>query len=131
MAKTSGQTGKGKQAKLSGPSKLKRGDTVMVISGGNKKVRPIKGQTGKIVRFVDEGRRAVVEGLNLVTRHQKAKGPGKTAGKVRMESPIQVSRLMFFAEKIKRPVRLSVNFLADGTRVRGYKNPETGKFEQI
>ena len=112
-------------------TRLKQGDTVMVMAGGNKKTRPIKGQTGKITRFVDNGERAIVEGLNLVTRHQKAKGPGKPSGKVSKESPINVSRLMYYAEKIKRPVRLSVSFLADGKKVRGYKDPESGKFVQI
>lgn len=110
---------------------LKRGDTVMVISGGNKKTRPIKGRTGKIVRFVDGGARAVVEGLNMVTRHQKAKGPGKPAGKVAMEAPINVARLMFYAEKIKRPVRLASQKLADGSKVRGYRDPSSGEFVQI
>jgi large subunit ribosomal protein L24 len=112
-------------------TRLKKGDTVMVMSGGNKKTRPIKGQTGKILRFVDNGQRAIVEGLNTMTRHQRAKGPSKPAGKIVKEAPMQISRLMYYVEKIKRPVRLTVSFLADGTKVRGYKDPETKKFVQL
>ena len=116
--------------KKSGKSSLRKGDTVMVISGGNKKTRPLKGKTGKILRFVGRDR-AIIEGLNLVTRHQKAKGPGKNAARVQKEAPLAVSRLMFYVEKIKRPVRLKHATLADGARVRGYKDPVSGEFIQI
>ncbi len=133
MAANRAGKGNSKKAKatLFGETKLRRGDTVMVISGGNKKVRPIKGQTGKITRLIDDGQRAIVEGLNRMTRHQKAKGPDKPAGKVSIEAPINIARLMYYAEKIKRPVRLSVSFLTDGTKVRGYKDPKSKEFVQI
>ena len=109
---------------------LRRGDVVMVISGGHKKKRPIKGQTGKIVRFVG-AQRAIVEGLNMVTRHRRAKGPGQQSARVQMEAPIHVARLMFYAEKLKRPVRLKHSVLADGRKVRGYKDPQSSEFVQI
>jgi len=125
------RSAKKSQPKPAVKTRLKMGDTVMVMSGGNKKTRPIKGQTGKLLRFVDNGARAIVEGLNLMTRHQKAKGPSKPAGKIVKEAPMQVSRLMYYAEKIKRPVRLTVSFLADGTKVRGYKDPKTKSFVQL
>jgi len=108
---------------------IRRGDTVMVIAGGNKKKRPIKQQTGKVVRIV--GDRVIVEGLNMVTRHQRALGPDKPAGKVRKEAPIHISNVMFYAEKLKKPVRLCHRILADGKKVRGYVNPETKQFEQV
>lgn len=111
---------------------LRRGDMVMVVSGGNKKTRPLKGQVGKIIRFVGKDRsKAVVEGLNMITRHQRAKGPGQPAARVSKEAPMAVSRLMYYVEKIKKPVRLCHNVLADGKKVRGYKDPETGSFVQI
>jgi len=111
---------------------IRRGDTVMVIAGGNSKnaKRVLKGQVGKVARFVGEDR-VVVEGLNMVTRHQRATGPDKPAGKVQKEAPIHVSNVMYYAEKIKRPVRLKHNTLADGKKVRGYIDAKTKKFEQI
>ena len=109
---------------------LKRGDLVMVISGGNEKKRPNKGKTGKIRRFVGDDR-VVVEGLNFVTRHQRQAGPNKPAGKIPRESPIHVSNVMFYAEKLKRPVRIKHKVLADGRKVRGYNDPKTREFVQI
>ncbi len=108
---------------------LKRGDTVMVIAGGNNQKRPNKGKTGKILRFV--GDRAVIEGLNFVSRHQRQSGPNKPSGKVPKEAPIHVSNLMFYAEKIQRPVRIKHKTLTDGTKVRGYLDPKSKEFVQI
>lgn len=111
---------------------LKAGDTVMVIAGGNKQKRPNKGQTGKIVRFTGKNKdRAVVEGVNMVTKHQRATQPGQSSGKLNIEASIHVSNLMFYAEKAKRPVRLKHKLLDDGRKVRGYLDPENKEFVQI
>ena len=121
-----------KTANKMGVTSLRRGDMVMIIAGGNKTNRPLKGQVGKLLRFVGKDRsRAIVEGMNLVTKHQRAKGPGQTAARVKKEAPIHVSRLMYYAEGLKKPVRLGHAVLADGTKVRGYRNPESGEFVQI
>jgi large subunit ribosomal protein L24 len=119
-------------AKKAAKHTIRRGDTVMVIAGGNSKnsKRVLKGQIGKVARFVGEDR-VVVEGLNMVTRHQRALGPDKPAGKVQKEAPIHVSNVMYYAEKIKRPVRLKHKLLADGKKVRGYVDSKTKQFEQI
>lgn len=123
---------KTKKANEFKPTLLKKGDKVMVIAGGNKKTRAIKGQTGKILNFVGTDRqKALVEGLNLITRHQRAKTVGEKSGKVVKEAPIHVSRLMYFADKINKPVRLCTSKLADGTKVRGYKDAQSKNFVQI
>ena len=114
------------------PSSLKRGDTVMVIAGGNKHKRPNIGKVGKILRFVgDKKDRVVVEGVNLMIKHQRATGPNKPSGKISREIPVHVSNVMYYVDKIKRPVRVRYNFLADGRKVRGYLNPETKEFVQL
>ena len=111
---------------------LRRGDMVMVISGGSGTKRVVKGRVGKIVRFVGkEKNRAIVEGLNMVTRHTKAKKPGEKAARIQVEAPIAISRLMYYVEKIKKPVRLGHGLLADGKKVRGYKDPQNGEFVQL
>jgi large subunit ribosomal protein L24 len=109
---------------------LKRGDIVMVVAGGHKDKRPNKGKTGKIMRFVGDDK-AIVEGLNIVTRHQRQAGPNKPAGKVPKEAPIHVSNLMFYVEKLKRPMRLKHKTLTDGKKVRGYTDPSSKEFVQI
>ncbi|MCB0338760.1 MAG: 50S ribosomal protein L24 [Bdellovibrionales bacterium] len=110
-------------------SKLKAGDTVMVIAGGNEKKRPNKGKVGKILQV--RGNRVVVEGLNKFVRHQRALGPDKPAGKIEREASIHTSNVMYYAEKLKKPVRLRYQVLEDGTKVRGYLDSETKKFVQV
>ena len=123
---------KAKQETIQIATHLKTGDTVMIISGGNKKKNQLKGKTGKILRFVGKDRsRAVIEGLNIVTRHRRAAGPDKPAGKIKREAAVHVSKLMYYAEKAKKPVRLRHNRLADGTKVRGYLDPKSKEFVQI
>jgi large subunit ribosomal protein L24 len=111
---------------------LKKGDLVMVIAGGNKDKRPIKGQVAKIKAIVgDRNERVVLEGLNLFTKHKKAQAPGQEGGKIQVERPMHISNVMYYVEKLKKPVRLVKSTLADGKKVRGYKDPSSKKFVQI
>ncbi|MCB0351960.1 MAG: 50S ribosomal protein L24 [Bdellovibrionales bacterium] len=111
---------------------LKKGDPVMVIAGGHKVKRPNKGKVGKIMSFVGKERdRVIVEGINMITKHQRATAPGKPAGKLQKEGSIHISNVMYYVEKIKSPVRLRHQFLEDGKKVRGYIHPENGEFVQL
>ncbi len=111
---------------------LKKGDPVMVISGGNKKKgKVLKGQVGKILRFVPSRHRVVVEGLNIVVRHKRAARPGEASGQIRKEGSVHISNVMFYAEQFKKPVRIRFKVLENGNKVRGYTNPKTKAFEQI
>jgi large subunit ribosomal protein L24 len=125
--------GKGKNDKVAKfVTSLKIGDKVMVIVGGNpKKRKELKGQVGKILKFIPKRGRVIVEGLNMVTRHQRAKSAQEPAGKVLKEGSIEISNVMYYAEAIKKPVRLSSITLDSGKRVRAYKNPETKKLVAI
>lgn len=109
---------------------LRKGDLVMVIAGGNAKKRPNIGKTGKIVSFVG-AERAIVEGVNFITRHQRQTGPNQPSGKISKEGSIHISNLMYYVEKIKRPVRLKHKTLADGKKVRGYLDTKSKEFVQI
>lgn len=114
------------------PTFLKRGDPVMVIAGGNKSKRPIKGQVSKIKAIVGaKGDRVLLDGLNTFIRHKKATAPGEEAGKIQIEQSVHISNVMYYVEALKRPVRLAKEVSADGKRVRGYRDPETDKFVQI
>ncbi|MBL7811526.1 MAG: 50S ribosomal protein L24 [Bacteroidetes bacterium] len=67
---------------------VKKGDTVKVIAGDD------KGKTGKVLRVITSENRAVVEGLNLVTKHFKPSAQN-TSGKIeKIEAPIHLSNLM-------------------------------------
>lgn len=114
------------------PTALKKGDPVMVIAGGNKNKRPLKGQVSKIKAIVGEkGDRVILDGLNIFVRHKRAQGPGQEGGKVSVEQSVHISNVMYYVEKLKSPVRLVKNVTADGKRVRGYKDPKTKNFVQL
>lgn len=66
---------------------VKKGDTVYVNSGNN------KGQTGKVLQVLVKERRAVVEGVNMVSKSQKPSAKNPQGGIVKQEAPIQVSKL--------------------------------------
>lgn len=111
------------------PTALKKGDSVMVIAGGNKSKRPIKGQVAKIRAIVGEkGDRVILEGLNVYTRNKRATRPGEESGKIQVEKSVHISNVMYYVEKLKKPVRLCKETSADGKRVRGYRDPSSKKF---
>jgi len=113
-------------------SALRKGDPVMVIAGGNKQKRPLKGQVGKILGFRGKDKsRVLIEGVNMHTKHQRQTAPGRSAGKIQKESAVHISNVMYYVEKLKKPVRLRHSFLQDGKKVRGYRDPETKEFVQI
>ncbi len=104
----------------------------MVLVGGNrKKKKVVAGQTGKILKFLPKKNRVIVEGVNFVKRHKRALSPQDTAGIIQKEGSIHISNVMFYAQDLKRPVRISYKTMKDGRKVRGFRNPKTNDFEQI
>lgn len=113
-------------------SRLKVGDLVMIVAGGNKKKRPLKGKTGKILRFVgSEKQRVIIEGLNHSTHHERPRSATEKGGKIQKEAPISTSNVMYYVEKLKAPVKLTTQVLKDGKKVRGYIDPKSKQFTQI
>jgi len=78
---------------------VKTGDEVLVITGKD------KGKRGKITRALPSDSRVVVEGLNIVKRHMKARGPGKPGGIIEMEAPLHVSNVMLICPNCGRASR--------------------------
>ncbi|MFK7944404.1 MAG: 50S ribosomal protein L24 [Paracoccaceae bacterium] len=69
-------------------AKLKKGDNVIVLTGRD------KGKTGEILSVVPKDGRAIVSGINMVTRHQR-QSQTDAGGKIQKEAPIQLSNLAF------------------------------------
>lgn len=67
---------------------IRRGDTVMVISGNN------KGKKGRVLEVMRDKYRAIVEGLNMVTKHVKPSAANPNGGIKKTEAPIHLSNLM-------------------------------------
>lgn len=78
-----------KQPKL----KLRKGDIVKVITGDS------KGQQGRILEMMIEKRKALVEGVNLVSKHSKPNAKNTQGGIVKKEAPIHISNLMLVDAK--------------------------------
>ena len=89
--------------------RIKKGDTVEVISGKD------KGKKGKVVRTLPKQDRVVVEGVNIVTKHEKPRGPQNPGGITKTEAPIHVSNVMYYDAKAKKGVRLGYK-IEDGKK---------------
>jgi len=79
--------------------KIKRGDKVQVIAGKE------KGKQGKVLLVDRENDRVVVEGLNMITKHQKTRGP-KQGGIIKKEAALHASNVMYLHNG--KPTRLGV-----------------------
>ncbi len=92
--------------------KLRKNDNVMIIAGKE------RGTTGKILKVLSEKDRAIIERLNLVTRHTKARGPQQPGGILENEASIHVSNLMLMCDRCNAPIRFGHKVLGDGKKVR-------------
>ncbi len=97
---------------------LKKNDTVKVISG------KARGKTGKILRVLTDKSRVLVEGVNLVKKHQKPNQRDQKGGIVDREAPIHVSNLMLVSSTTNAPIKVARREI-DGKRLRVDK--KTGK----
>lgn len=92
---------------------IRKGDTVMVISGKG------KGKSGKVLRVFPEDQRAIVEGVNMIKKHAKPNPRlGHKGGIMEREAPVHVARLMLVDPSSGKPTRVGYKFLerADGGR---------------
>jgi large subunit ribosomal protein L24 len=78
---------------------VRTGDEVLVISGKN------KGQSGKITRAIPSRDRVVVENVNMVKKHVRARGPRQRGGIIEMEAPLHVSNVMLVCPNCRKPSR--------------------------
>ncbi|WP_322489440.1 50S ribosomal protein L24 [Chloroflexus sp.] len=86
---------------------VKTGDEVLVIAGKD------KGRRGKIKYALPAVNRVVVEGLNIVKRHQKPRGPGRAGGIIEMEAPLHASNVMLICPSCGRASRTGKRFLEE------------------
>lgn len=90
---------------------VKSGDKVQVIAGKD------KGKVGTILKAFPKQNRVIVEGVNIVTKHQKPKGANQPGGIITTEAPIHASNVLLFDEKAGRGVRTRKE-VKDGSKVR-------------
>jgi large subunit ribosomal protein L24 len=92
--------------------RIKTGDTVLVIAGKE------KGKTGRVERKISDKDRVVVEGVNFVTRHMKARPGVSQSGRIQKEASVHASNVVLICNKCNEPTRPKTTFLDTGARVR-------------
>ena len=91
---------------------IKKGDTVYVNAGND------KGKTGRVLRVLVSKNRAVVEGLNMVSKSAKPSAKHPQGGIIKMEAPIHVSNLNLLDPKSGKPTRIGTRKNDEGKTVR-------------
>ena len=92
-------------------SNIRKGDSVIVITGSD------KGKKGSVLKVFPKEKRALVQGIKLVKRHQR-QTQTQQAGIVTKESPIQLSNIAHVDPKSGKATRIGTKTLGDGRKVR-------------
>lgn len=93
---------------------LKKGDTVVVISGS------YKNKQGTILKVLPKTGKVVVEGVNIVSRHTRPSQTNQDGGIIKKEAPIYASKVMLVDPKTNKPTRI-------GHKVEGDKKVRYAK----
>lgn len=89
-----------------------KGDTVRVMRGDD------KGKEGKVLRMYPKTGRVLVEGINMVKKHRKARNAEEQSGIIEMSAPVHASNLMLLDSKTGEPTRTKARIDSDGTKER-------------
>ena len=100
-------------------ARIRKGDTVVVISGAN------KGRRGEVAIVNPKEERAIVSGVNLATHHVKPSRAGDAGGIQRREAAIHLSNLKLIDPKTSEPTKVSFRILEGGNKIR--VNRKTGE----
>jgi large subunit ribosomal protein L24 len=95
--------------------KVRRNDTVLVITGKD------RGKTGTVRQVLPRKGRLIVDGVNIVKKHQRPTQQGGVpvpGGIVAKEAPLQASNVMVVCKECNRPARTSLRVRPDGVKVR-------------
>ncbi len=116
--------------------KIKKDDEVIVISGKD------KGKRGKVIKIINKGfykktgklmdsqQYALVEGINIVVKHEKSNpNLNKTGGIIRKEKPIHISNIAVLNPSTQKADKIGFKILEDGRKVRFFKS--TGEVVEI
>ena len=102
-----------------GMAKIKKGDTVVILSGKD------KGKTGEVTKSLPKDDKVVVAGVNVITRHRKPSQTNPQGGLDRSEAPLHISKVALADPKSGKPTRVRFE-TKDGKKVRvAVKSGET------
>ena len=105
---------------------IKKGDTVIVNAGES------KGQQGKVLQILVDDERAIVEGVNMISKHTKPNAKNPQGGIVKQEAPIHISNLQPIDPKSGKATRVGKKLVHSDRKnkdvyVRCCKNPDCGE----
>jgi large subunit ribosomal protein L24 len=92
--------------------KIKKGDKVRVLAGKD------RGKEGEVMFAFPAKNKVIVEGVNLVKKHQRPLGENQPGGIIDKDMPMHVSNVAVLSPKDGKPTRIGYKFLEDGTKVR-------------
>lgn len=91
---------------------IKKGDTVYVLAGED------KGKTGRVLAVEAAKERAVVEGVNIITKATKPTAQYPQGGFIKKEAPVHISNLSLIDPKSGKPTRIAIKRTDDGKVIR-------------
>ena len=91
---------------------IRKNDTVLVVAGKD------KGKRGKVRFAYPKKNNVIVEGINFIKKHSRARGQVRQAGIIDLEAPIAVSNVRLLCAKCNNPTRVGFTYLEDGRKVR-------------
>jgi len=80
--------------------KIKKNDIVVVLTGTS------KGKEGKVIKVITSTNRAIVEGVNMISKHTKPNAANPQGGIIKQEATINISNLMLVDPKSGKPTRI-------------------------
>ena len=89
-------------------TEIRKGDMVQVVTGDD------KGKVGKVIRVFPKRNRVLVEKINFVKRHTKARRQGQQGGILEKEASVHLSNVLLYDPKSDRGVRVRIERRADG-----------------
>jgi large subunit ribosomal protein L24 len=92
--------------------RIHKDDTVLIIAGKD------RGKKGKVRFAYPRQQQVIVEGINFVKKHSKARGAVRQAGIIDLEAPLDISNVMLVCAKCNKPGRIGYKKLKDGRRAR-------------
>lgn len=92
--------------------KIRKNDNVLIIVGKD------KGKKGRVRFAYPKDDKVIVDGINFIKKHSRARGAVRQAGIIEREAPIHVSNLMLVCNKCNQPARVGLRVLADGRKAR-------------
>jgi large subunit ribosomal protein L24 len=92
--------------------RIKKNDKVKIVAGKD------KGKIGKVIKVVQKEDRILVENINIVKRHIRPNAKNRQGGIIEKEAPIHMSNIMLMCNKCMAPIRVKMQILEDGKKVR-------------